>query len=144
MKVSHRTFEQMLATKSVSKKAYANYANIPYFTVAGWKKSGSVPAYAMVILKNMPSPQTVTAKQLIDAGLPRAIFWNNNLSKIVPSDIFIVSTLTRAYNSFVIEGLVDFFGKGTVLLAVMKYRDKLSDTLIQKVLHFIDTPRVQT
>jgi len=87
MKVNHQTLEQMLATKGVTKKAYATYAQIPYFTVAGWKKSDSVPAYAMVLLKNMPFSQTVTAKQLIDAGLPRAIFWNNDLFKPVPRSL---------------------------------------------------------
>jgi len=30
----------------------------------------------MVLLKSMPFSKTVTAKQLIDAGMPRAIFWN--------------------------------------------------------------------
>ena len=142
VKVNHNTFEKMLVIKGVTKKAYAAYAQIPYFTVAGWKKSNSVPAYAMVLLKNMPSPETVTAKQLIDAGLPRAIFWNNDLSKRVPSDILIASTLQRAYNDFVVDGLVAFFGRDSVLLAVLKYRDKLSDTLIQNVLYHIDTKRV--
>jgi len=134
MKVNNNMFEKMLAVKGVSKKSYAAYAQIPYFTVAGWKKSNRVPAYAMVLLKNMPSSQTVTAKQLIDAGLPRAIFWNNDINKSIPSDIFIVSTLKRAYNDFVIDGLVSFFGRDSVLLALMKYRDRLSDTLIEKVL----------
>jgi hypothetical protein len=143
MKVHHNMFEKMLATKGVSKKDYATYAQIPYFTVAGWKKSNSVPAYAIVLLRNMPSAQTVTAKQLIDAGLPRAIFWNNNLTKTVPSDIFIVSTLKRAYNGFVIDGLVSFFGRDSVLLALMKYRNRLSDALIQKVFTHIDVSRVQ-
>jgi len=142
MKVKHDVFEQMLATKGVSKKAYASYAQIPYFTVAGWKKSDSVPAYAMVLLKNMSSSQMVTAKQLVDAGLPRAIFWNNDFTKRVPSDIMIVSTLKRAYNNFIIEGLVSFFGRDSVLLALMKYRDRLSDTLIQKVFTYIDDTRV--
>ena len=142
MKVNHQTFEQMLFAKGITKKAYASYAQIPYFTVAGWKKSNSVPAYAMVLLKNMPSSQIVTAKQLIDSGLPRAIFWNNDLTKCVASDILIVSTLQRAYNDFIVDGLVAFFGRDSVLLAMMKYRDRLSDTLMQKVLHQIDTTRV--
>jgi len=72
----------------------------------------------------------VTAKQLINAGMPRAIFWNNDLSKAVPNDIFIVSTLKRAYNDFVVEKFVEFFDEETVLAAPMKHRDKLSDKLI--------------
>ncbi len=139
MKVEHQLFESMLHTKSISKKAFSHYAKIPYYTVAGWKKSGKVPAYAMVLLKSMPSPKTVTARQLIDAGVPRAIFWNNDLSKAVPSDIFIVSTLKRAYNDFVIEKFIEFFGEDSVLAALMKHRDKLSDKLIHSVTDHINT-----
>ena len=109
MKVNHNTFEKMLAIKGISKKVYIAYIQISYFTVAVWKKSNNVHAYAMVLLKNITYSKTVTAKQL---------FWNNNLTKRVPSDIFIVSTLQRAYNDFVIDGLVAFFGKDSVLLAI--------------------------
>jgi len=134
MKIDHSLFESMLNAKGINKKTFAQYAQIPYYTVAGWKKSGKVPAYAMVLLQNIPSPKTVTAKQLIDAGIPRAIFWNNDLSKAVPNDIFIVSTLQRAYNDFVVKKFIEFFGEDTVLAALMKHRDKLSDKLIDSVM----------
>jgi len=135
MKIDHSIFETMLNAKGINKKTFSNYAKIPYYTVAGWKKSGRVPEHAMVLLKSMPSPKTVTAKQLIDAGMPRAIFWNNNLTKAVPSDIFIVSSLKRAYNDFVVQKFVEFFGEDTVLAALMKHRDKLSDKLIDNVIN---------
>ena len=134
MKVDHSMFESMLHAKAINKKTFAQYAQIPYYTVAGWKKSGKVPAYAMVLLKSIPTPKTVTAKQLIDAGMPRAIFWNNDLSKSVPNDIFIISTLKRAYNDFVVKKFIEFFGEDTVLAALMKHRDKLSDKLIHNVM----------
>ena len=139
MKIDHDQFEQMLHVKGISKKAFSHYAKIPYYTVAGWKKSAKVPAYAMVLLQSMPSPKTVTAQQLIEMGLPRAIFWNNDLSKAVPSDIFIVSTLKRAYNDFVIDKLITFFGEDMVLATLMKHRDKLSDKLIHSVTDHINT-----
>ena len=140
MKIDHSLFESMLNAKSINKKTFSQYAQIPYFTVAGWKKSGNVPAYAMVLLQNIPTPKMVTAKQLIDAGMPRAIFWNNDLTKAVPSDIFIVSTLKRAYNDFVVQKFIEFFGEDTVLAALMKHRDKLSDKLIDSVMnHTNDT-----
>ena len=139
MKVDHQLFELMLHTKSISKKAFSHYSKIPYYTVAGWKKSAKVPAYAMVLLKSMPTPKTVTAKQLIEAGIPRAIFWNNDLSKTVPSDIFIVSTLKRSYNDFVIQKFIAFFGVDVLLAALMKHRDKLSDKLIHSVMSHVDT-----
>ena len=140
MKVDHSIFEAMLNEKGINKKTFSQYAQIPYYTVAGWKKSGKVPAYVMVLLKSVPSPKTVTAKQLIDAGMPRAIFWNNNLTKTVPNDIFIISTLRRSYNDFVIRKFIEFFGEETLLAALMKYRDKLSDKLIQSVMMQINTP----
>jgi len=140
MKIDHHTFESLLHTKNISKKRFSNYSKIPYYTVAGWKKSGKVPAYAMVLLESMSSSKTVTAKQLIDAGMPRAIFWNNNLTKSVPNDIFIVSTLKRSYNDFVVKHFIAFFGEDTVLAALMKHRDKLSDKLIDSVMnHTSDT-----
>lgn len=139
MKVEHQQFESMLNAKSISKRVFSHYAQIPYYTVAGWKKSGKVPAYAMVLLKNMSHPKMVTAKQLIDAGLPRAIFWNNDLSKSVPNDIFIVSTLTRSYNDFVIDKFIDFFGEESILAALMKHKEKLSDKLINRVINHINT-----
>ena len=134
MKTDNTMFESMLSAKGVNKKIFAQYAQIPYYTVAGWKKSGKVPAYAIVLLQNIPSPKTVTAKQLIDAGLPRAIFWNNDLSKAIPNDIFIISTLKRSYNDFVVAKFIEFFGEDTVLAALMKHKDILSDTLIDRVL----------
>ena len=139
MKIEHSLFEETLSAKGITKKTFAHYAKIPYYTVAGWKKSAKVPAYAIVLLKSMPTPKTVTAKQLIDAGMPRAIFWNNELSKAVPNDIFIVSTLKRAYNDFVVQKFIEFFGEDTVLAALMKHRDKLSDKLIHRVMIHINT-----
>jgi len=140
MKIDHSLFESMLKAKGINKKTFAQYAQIPYFTVAGWKKSNKVPAYAMVLLQNIPTPKMVTAKQLIDTGLPRAIFWNNDLTKAVPNDIFIVSTLKRSYNDFVVKHFIAFFGEETVLAALMKHRDKLSDKLIDSVINdTIDT-----
>jgi len=144
VKIDHNIFEAMLNTKGINKKTFSQYAQIPYYTVAGWKKSGKVPAYVMVLLKSVPSPKTVTAKQLIDAGMPRAIFWNNNLTKTVPNDIFIISTLRRSYNDFVIRKFIEFFGEETLLAALMKYRDKLSDKLIQSVMAHVNTPLAPT
>jgi hypothetical protein len=82
--------------------------------------------------------ETVTAQQLIDVGLPRAIFWNNDLSKEVPNDIFIISTLKRSYSDFIIEKFIEFFGEAAILNALEKHRNKLSDTLINTVINQIN------
>lgn len=137
MKIEHELFEKMLTAKGISKKFFSKYAKIPYYTVAGWKKSGNVPAYVMVILKSMPSPKITTAQTLINIGMPRAIFWNNDLNKEIPSDIFIVSTLKRSYNDFVIDKLVAFFGEDMVLHSLERHKQVVSDTLIERVTNHI-------
>lgn len=82
--------------------------------------------------------KTVTAQQLIDAGLPKAIFWNNDLSKEVSNDIFIVATLKRSHNDFIIEKFMDFFGEDYLLSALIKHRNKLSNTLFNAVIDQIN------
>lgn len=53
MKVDNALFEKILSVKGITKIAFSQYAKIPYNTVAGWKKVGTVPAYVMVIAKDM-------------------------------------------------------------------------------------------
>lgn len=134
MKTDHKAFEVLLKAKGVSKKAFSAYSGIPYYTVAGWKKSGQVPRYAMVLLAQMPSAKEyVRAGELLAAGLPKAILWNNDPNKKVPVDIFIVATLERAYNDFVVEKLAEFFGRERILAALLKYKERVSERLIQRV-----------
>ena len=52
-KIDHTLFIHTLKAHGITQKAFAGYAKIPYDTVTGWKKKGKVPAYAMVILKDM-------------------------------------------------------------------------------------------
>ena len=132
--ISNQHFESLLKLKGLSKKSFAEYAGIPYDTVAGWKKRGKVPTYAMVILKQMPARRkSVTAGDLFEAGLPRAVLWNSQNDKEVPVDIFIVSTLQKAYNDFVIETLAEYFGKESVLAALLKHKDRISERLADRV-----------
>ncbi len=134
MKIDHKHFEALLKAKRISKKAFSTYSGIPYYTVAGWKKSAQVPHYAMVLLRGMPSnKEFVTAGELLEAGLPKAILWNNDPKKRVPTDIFIVATLKRAYNDFVVEKLAEFFGSQRILAALLKYKEGVSDKLIERV-----------
>jgi len=131
MKIDHKVFEALLKAKGISKRAFSTYSGIPYYTVAGWKKSGEIPNYAMILLRNMPTSKAyVTANELIEIGLPKAIFWNNNPNKKVPTDIFIVATLQRAYNDFVVQKLAEFFGWEQILVALLKYKEYVSDKLI--------------
>ncbi|WP_456456927.1 hypothetical protein [Nitratifractor sp.] len=134
MKIDHKAFETLLKAKGISKKAFSAYSGIPYYTVAGWKKSGEVPNYAMILLRNMPTAKAyITAGELIEAGLPKAILWNNDPDKKVPVDIFIVATLQRAYNDFVVQRLAEFFGGERILAALLKHKERVSDKLIEQV-----------
>ena len=142
-KVQNSEFEALLKLKGISKKEFTLNSSIAYNTVAGWKKKGEVPAYAVTILKQMPScKKTVTAKELINAGMPRAVLWNNQSDKEVPIDIFIVSTLQKAYNDFVIDKLTDCFGKESVLSALLLHKDRVSSTLATQVAkHLQELPK---
>ena len=53
MKINILIFEKLLAKENITKKYFAQYADIPYYTVAGWKKNNKVPNYAMTILKDI-------------------------------------------------------------------------------------------
>ena len=53
MEITNVIFEKVLINNNISKKEFSEYSKIPYDTVAGWKKKSHVPAYAMVILKDM-------------------------------------------------------------------------------------------
>ena len=46
-------FDQALKYHNISKKQFAQKSNIPYNTVAGWKRNGSVPDFAFVLLKKI-------------------------------------------------------------------------------------------
>jgi len=142
-KLPNNNFEALLKLKGISKKEFALNSGIAYNTVAGWKKKGEVPAYAVTLLKQMPSrKKSVTAKELINAGIPRAVLWNNQSDKEVPVDIFIVSTLQKAYNDFVIDKLAQFFGKESVLSALLLHKDRVSSTLAMQVAkHLQELPK---
>ena len=52
-KIDHKLFINVLKSNGITQKAFAEYGKIPYDTVTGWKKKGKVPAYAMVIARDM-------------------------------------------------------------------------------------------
>jgi hypothetical protein len=92
----------------------------------------------MVILKQMPArKKSVTAGELIQAGLPRAILWNSQSDKGVPVDIFIVSTLQKAYSDFVIDTLAEYLGIESVLAALLKHKDRISKRLANQVARYL-------
>ncbi len=79
----------------------------------------------------------VTAKELLEAGLPKAILWNNDPDRKMPADIFIIATLKRAYNDFVVKKLAEFFGAEYVITALNNHKDQVSDRLYNRVTSYL-------
>lgn len=84
-------FDAALASRGITKREYATFANIPYDTVAGWKKRGVTPEHALILLKNMPI--TLNKKRVRIALIKRpnntknknykilqAAFWGKNVT----------------------------------------------------------------
>lgn len=57
-------FDKVLKYHGMTKKEFANKSEIPYDTVAGWKRSGNVPKYAFVLLKKIAFTQNPRRHQL--------------------------------------------------------------------------------
>ena len=63
-KIDHKLFIHTLKLNGITQKAFSEYAKIPYDTVTGWKKKGKVPAYAMVIARDMAYRMRLDEKTL--------------------------------------------------------------------------------
>lgn len=94
MKNRAQLFDKALAYHHLTKKEFAKEGQIPYDTVAGWKKRGEVPEYAVTLLKKIamqrqmgyvPHAQKIgkyTGRKTIDRKLAKKIeaaFWGNNI-----------------------------------------------------------------
>lgn len=83
MEITNTIFETLLAKNNFKKKDFAEYSKIPYNTVVGWKKKAYVPAYAMVILKDMiyRKKLDIETEQLFKRNIQSTINQNHNLTK---------------------------------------------------------------
>ena len=84
MEITNTIFETLLTKNNFKKKEFAQYSKIPYNTVVGWKKKNSVPAYAMVILKDMIYRKKLDeqTEQLFNRNTQPITNQNHNLTKI--------------------------------------------------------------
>ena len=57
-------FDQALKYQNITKKEFAKKSNIPYDTVAGWKRNGSVADFAFVLLKKIAFTENPRRHQL--------------------------------------------------------------------------------
>jgi hypothetical protein len=82
-------FDAALSARGITKREFATFSNIPYDTVAGWKKRGVAPDHAFIILKNIPIKLKRTKKSLIyqhentkskNYKILQAAFWGKNIT----------------------------------------------------------------
>jgi len=94
MKTKAFLFDKALEYHHLTKKEFAEQSGIPYDTVAGWKKRGEAPKYAIVMLKKIAMERhrgyterqngvgRYTGRRPIDPGLAKRIeaaFWGKNI-----------------------------------------------------------------
>ena len=73
-------FDKALKYHGMTKKEFADKSEIPYDTVAGWKRSGNVPKYAFVLLKKIAFTEN-PGKHQIKLTSPRRMKITNRLIK---------------------------------------------------------------
>lgn len=56
-------FDKALKYENITKKEFSQKSNIPYNTVAGWKRNGSVPDFAFVLLKKIAFTENLRRHQ---------------------------------------------------------------------------------
>ncbi|HFU74742.1 MAG TPA: hypothetical protein ENK66_00700 [Arcobacter sp.] len=59
-----KLFDNALKYQNITKKEFAQKSNIPYDTVAGWKRNGNVPDFAFVLLKKIAFTENPRRHQL--------------------------------------------------------------------------------
>lgn len=59
-----KLFDNALKYHNITKKEFAQKSNIPYDTVAGWKRNGNVPDFAFVLLKRIAFTENPRRHQL--------------------------------------------------------------------------------
>ena len=94
MKNKALLFDKALEYHHLTKKEFAKESGIPYDTVAGWKKRGEVPHYAVVLLKKIVRERqmayavhnnrigTLVGRKTIDQKLAKRIeaaFWGKDI-----------------------------------------------------------------
>lgn len=122
-------FDAALAARGITKREYATFANIPYDTVAGWKKRGVAPEHALTILKNMPIKLnkkrgiTVLIKRRNNIGnknykILQAAFWGKNvtvetiLAKVQEKDL---EYLKPIFKNVFYKDIVSLLGIETII-----------------------------
>ena len=129
-------FDKALKYYGLNKRDFAEKSKIPYDTVAGWKRSGNVPEYAFVLLKQLiflenhrtnftkvKSIKTVS----MDTRLAKEIqvaFWGKNYEPF-----YVLKEVKSAKTKFVKPFFENLYYKDILKLLSIKNIEKLLPTL---------------
>ena len=107
MEITNTIFETLLTKNNFKKKEFAQYSKIPYNTVVGWKKKNSVPAYAMVILKDMIYRKKLNeeTEKLFKRNIQQTTIQNYNLTKIEENKLKAVFWGTNFTTDDILKGI---------------------------------------
>ena len=107
MEITNTIFETLLIKNNFKKKEFAEYSKIPYNTVVGWKKKNSVPAYAMVILKDMIYRKKLDeeTEKLLKRNINPITIKNYNLTKIEENKLKAVFWGTNFTTDDILKGI---------------------------------------
>ena len=107
MEITNTIFETLLTKNNFKKKEFVQYSKIPYNTVVGWKKKNSVPAYAMVILKDMIYRKKLDeqTEQLFNRNTQPITKQNHNLTKIEENKLKFVFWGTNFTTYDILKGI---------------------------------------
>ena len=132
-------FDKALEYHHISKKDFAEKSGIPYDTVAGWKKRGEVPNYAIVMLKKFAMERhrgytmrvnkvgKYTGHKTIDPKLAKRIeaaFWGKNIGYDG-----IIRAVRRGDPAFVQPFFENLYFKDILAVLGQKQINKLLPTL---------------
>ena len=129
-KNTHYHFDKALKYYGLNKKTFAKKSKIPYDTVAGWKRSGHVPEYAFVLLKQLAFLENAKAvkikpfsKIMLTPKLEREIqvaFWG----KAYDAN-YVLKEVKRANAKFVKPFFENLYYKDILKLLSIKQIEKL-------------------
>ena len=130
MEITNTIFETLLTKNNFKKKEFAQYSKIPYDTVVGWKKKGYVPAYAMVILKDMIYRKKLDeeTEQTLKRNIQPIINQNHNLTKIEENKLKSVFWGTNFTTEDILRGIKEKNQK-----IMQKMKENMSKTEIKEI-----------
>ena len=130
MEITNTIFETLLTKNNFKKKEFAEYSKIPYDTVVGWKKKGYVPAYAMVILKDMIYRKKLDeeTEQTLKRNIQPIINQNHNLTKIEEKKLKSVFWGTNFTREDILRGIKEKNQK-----IMQKMKENMSKTEIKEI-----------